>query len=444
MTILDFIVVASLTLICGLYVAAEFALVGVRRSRVREIAAQGRSRRLARLLLPVVEDPRAVDNYIAASQIGITLTSLVLGAYAQAAVAPDLAPVIVEGLGQAPAAAMTTAVITTLLALTLLQMIFSELIPKSIALQHPTGTALRTILPMRWSLRAFGWFLRVLNASGILLLRALRLPHTGHRHIHSPEEIEMLIAESRDGGLLEPDEQVRLQKALRLRLRTARELMAPVRTVTAIDASTPPDEVLKAVCCTPFTRVPVYRGSIDHVVGAVHTRDLVRRYAKHGVLQRFEDLVRPVLRVRDNVKADALLTQLRQHPMHLAIVVDAAERVLGLVTLQDVLGELLGDVTDEFKEAAPAPDRLPDGAVRLPGHTSLEDAALWLGVGRLGEGATIAEFVRERLGRAPAVGDRFDVDGVRLEVNAVENDVVASATAVAIAVSEQRRDSGHG
>jgi CBS domain containing-hemolysin-like protein len=353
-------VIVLLILLTALYVAAEFAAVGARRSRLRRLAEDGHP--LACRILPVVEDPRQLDRYIAVSQIGITLSSLILGAYGQATVAPHVAPYLERLGGVDAASSRSTAALVVLLVLTALAMILGELVPKSLALQDPTKVALATILPMQWSQRLFSWFIDVLNGSGILILRLLRVPSTGHRHVHSPEEIELLIAESRDGGLLEPEEQVRLHRALRLGLRTAEQLMVPRARLAAIDVNTPLPDVLRAVAASPYSRLPVYRGSFENVLGILHTKDVVAGFV-HGGPNSLTALLRPIVRIRDDMPADRLLTFLRERRSHQAIVVDENGRVSGLITLEDVLAELLGGVADEFK-----PVRIRAGRAREEGQ----------------------------------------------------------------------------
>lgn len=356
------LVILLLIALTGLYVAAEFAAVGARRSRLRRLAEDGNT--LAARILPVVEDAHELDRYIAVSQIGITLSSLILGAYGQAALAPQLAPLVAR-LGRLDAAAAeSTAAVLILLILTVLAMIVGELVPKSLALQNPTRTAILTVLPMQWSLRLFSWTIDVLNGSGALILRVLRVPSTGHRHVHSPEEIELLIAESRDGGLLEPEEQVRLHRALRLGLRTASQLMVPRERLAALDAGTPLDDVLPIVTASPFSRMPVYRGDLDHVIGMLHTKDVVSAYV-HGLPQRsLTSMLRPIVRARHDIPADRLLALLRERRTHQALVVDGDGKVIGLITLEDVVAELLGGVADEFKAPRRRPARPRDEEAR--------------------------------------------------------------------------------
>ena len=356
------LVILLLILVTALYVAAEFAAVGARRSRLRRLAEDGNP--LAARILPVVDDPHELDRYIAVSQIGITLSSLILGAYGQAAVAPRVAPLLSRIGGLDPAAAQSTAALVVLLVLTVLAMIVGELVPKSLALQNPTRAALATVLPMQWSLHLFSWAIKALNGSGALLLKLLRVPSTGHRHVHSPEEIELLIAESRDGGLLEPEEQIRLHRALRLGLRTASQLMVPRARLVAIDIATPLEQVPRFVAASPYSRFPVYRTDLDDVVGMLHTKDVVTEHVKGMGRRSLAAMLRPIPRVPHDMPADRLLTFLRERRSHQALVTDVEGRVSGLITLEDVVAELLGGVADEFKMARRRPVRPRQERVR--------------------------------------------------------------------------------
>ncbi len=358
--IVPLIVVVGLTLLTAVYVAAEFAAVSVRRSRVRQLAEDGHW--LALRLRPFVEDARNLDHYIAASQIGITLTSLVLGAYGQAAIAP-----YVQGLFEVWADgdrewAFSVASLATLAGLTTFNVVVGELMPKSIALQFPTQVAIATVLPMQWSLALYNPFIGVLNGSGLLVLRLLGVRQTGHRHIHSPDELELLIAESRDGGLLEPDEHRRLQRALRLRLRTARELMVPWNQVETVDIRAELDHVLDALSQSAFTRVPVFRGSRDQVVGILNTKKLALRRLQGTLPGSLADLLQPAVTTPPNTTGDRLLALFQQRRTHHAIVSDPEGRAIGIVTLDDVLRAFLDARPDDALLPAPlAPARAEAG-----------------------------------------------------------------------------------
>ena len=418
-------VIIVLVLINTFYVAAEFSAVSVRRSRLEELANKGN--RTARLLKVVIRDPAALDRYVAACQIGITLSSLVLGAYGQATIAAPLAPRLSVWTGLDAPSAESVAVTGVLVGLTVLQVVLGELVPKSIALQYPTRTALLTALPMRWSLWLFTWFIALLNGSGMAVLRWLRMPAAGsHRHIHSPDEIELLIAESRDGGLLEPDEHQRLHQALTLSRRSARELMVPRTDVVAVDLQWPSARQLDAVIASPYTRLPVYDGTIDRVLGVVHARDVAMTFAKTRGLDAVRGLLRTVPAVPESMAADEVLRTLRDQRAHQALVVDEYGGLAGLITLQDVVSELLGEVRDEFQPVVRSAQRLPDGRVRLSGQLALVDGPDWLVARWRSDAHTVAGHVIRALKRLPRQGERVTVNGVETEIERVEGRVPVS------------------
>ncbi|MAX04807.1 MAG: hypothetical protein CL883_05760, partial [Dehalococcoidia bacterium] len=225
MVLVAIFIISGLILVNAVYVVAEFSAVSVRVSRVHMLAANGN--RLAKKLLPILNSPVALDRHIATCQIGITLSSLVIGAYAQATFAVLLVPFFASWTNIQIVAAESLSAGFVLIILAGLQLLLGELIPKSLALQYPTPMALYTMLPMTPSALLFKPFNTILNGSSLGLLRLLGASPHGHRHIHSPEEIELLIADSREGGLLKPDEHRRLQRALRLNLWQARQLMVP-------------------------------------------------------------------------------------------------------------------------------------------------------------------------------------------------------------------------
>jgi CBS domain containing-hemolysin-like protein len=320
-------------------------------------------------------------------------------------------------------AAITASTAVVLLVLTALQMVLSELVPKYLALARPTQVALFTVLPMKWSLTLYSPFLDFLNGSAAIVLRLLGIDEPASRHIHSPEEIDLLFVESREGGLLEPDEQRRLRRALQLGILRARHLMVPRNQISALELNTPLEEVMRVVAESPYTRLPVYRGEVDDVIGVLHTRDLFVR-ALADDIHSLEPLLRPVLQVPESVTADQLLARMREAHTHQAILLDEFGGVSGLVTLDDVLTEVMGEVGDELKGDEPGPERLDDGRVRLPGYMRLDEAEPWIGAYLEGESDTLGGRVTEALGHVPSVGEQVAVDGVEFEVESVASHAV--------------------
>jgi len=347
--LVPWLVIGVLLVANALYVAAEFSAVAAQRSRLSQLADEG-NRRAGRLLA-MLEDGVQLDRYIAACQIGITLSSLIAGAYAQATIALDLAPVIARLLDISSDSAHSTAAVVVLVALTALQVVLGELVPKSLALQFPEQAALATFVPVRWSASVSRGFIWLLNGSGFLLLRPFGIKPGGHQHVHSPEEIRILIAESQRGGSLSPEISRRLQRGLRLSTRKVSDLMIPREDLYGIDVSSSPDELLRRIIASPYSRLPVYDGSLDTIIGAVSTKDVVGIYAERGELPPIAEIVRPIPFVRDDLRADRFVRFLEQHRCSKAVVVDAAGAVRGFVSIEDVLGDLFGEIGDELKTA---------------------------------------------------------------------------------------------
>jgi putative hemolysin len=351
MSLLTWGIILALILVNAVYVAAEFAAVGVPRSRVRQRAEEGHPR--AQRLLPIVTDSRQLDRYIAASQVGITLSSLGVGAFGEFALAGPLAEALQSLFGLDSRHALSTASAAVLIGLTTVQMVLGELVPKAIALQRPTGTALWTVVPMVWSLSAMRWAISPLNGSGEAVLRLVGFSGASQPHLHSPQEIDLVLAESRQSGLLEPHEHTRLRQALYLGSRPVRELMVPRDAIRAIDVRTARAEVLRAVTESPFTRLPVYQGSVDRIIGLVHTRDVALHFTDPDGLD-LRALLRPVLFVPRDLPVDRLLARMREARRQLAVVCDEYGSTLGMVSIDDILDALLGEMADDLKDAAAA------------------------------------------------------------------------------------------
>lgn len=332
------LVILALVAANALYVAAEFAAVAAERGRIAQLAEDGQ--RGASRLLAIISDGVQLDRYIAACQIGITLSSLIAGAYGQATLTVALAPLLVDWFGWSIAAAASTAAVTVLLVLTVLQVVLGELLPKSLALQFPERTALLTLAPMRWSVTLFRGFIWLLNGSGFLLLRPFGVRPGGHQHVHSPEEVGLLIEESSRRGTLAPEMSARLQRGLTLSERTVADVMIPRAEIVGIDRSSSADEVLRRVVEAPYSRVVVYDRTLDHVVGTVGVKDIVGHYAERGEVPTLATVVRPLTRIRAGERADALVRLLQEQKTSKAIVIDDDERVVGFVSIDDVLWEL--------------------------------------------------------------------------------------------------------
>jgi putative hemolysin len=415
---------AGLVLINALYVGAEFGVIGVRRSRIRQLAGEGS--RLARWLLPRIDTPAELNRCISASQIGITLSGLLLGAFAQSSLAPALTPMVQGETGLTTSVAASISVAIVLVLVTGISTIFGELVPKTLALRFPTQVALYTYIlltPSRWVYRPF---IALLNGTARLLLRGAGAHHLPGRHVHSPQEIALIIADSRDGGLLEADEHRHLQRALRLTQKTVRHLMVPRPRIKSVEVTTPPERLLEIVSSSPYSRLPVHQGGVDNIIGILRTKDVVRRFVEGGPTAAVSHLLQPMATVPDSITIDRLLRVLRDQRVHVALVIDEHGGTAGLVTLEDVLADLLGDVGDEYKSVDPSPEQLGSGRWRLPGALSVADAAALVGNSLDVEATTVGGLVVTALGRLPVPGDMVEFCGFDWRVEETVGHRVAS------------------
>jgi CBS domain containing-hemolysin-like protein len=420
-----FVTISLMILLTALYVGAEFATVAARRTRIGQMAAQGDS--LARMLLPYLEDSRKLDRYVAACQVGITISSLVLGAYAQGAIATRLVEPLSSLLGAvvSPATALrlgqSIAVIGVLVFITALQVILGELLPKSLALQNPEGLARAVVWPMRISLLLFALPIWLFNGSANLLLRlAGRDIHAAAGRAHSAEEIELLVTESHEGGLLDDNERRLLRNALRLRELTARQVMVHRTRITAASIHATALELMQLAVEAGYSRIPLYRQSIDDIVGFIHVKDVFRLY--HQNVSDVSGVVREVVYVPETLSASDVWDRLEERGSYLAIVFDEFGGTAGLLTLEDLIEEIFGELQDEFDDEAAIIARDKEGRIYLRADLLVGDVNEYLELELPEEAAdTLSGLVFSGLGRPPVVGDEARFNDVLIRVETMED-----------------------
>jgi CBS domain containing-hemolysin-like protein len=379
----------------ALYVAAEFATVGSRRSRIQETAESGSGP--ARGLLAILQDPKRLDNYVAACQIGITLSSLVAGAYGQA----QLIPLFEEHIGSA---GPTVAIIAVLLGITALQVVLGELLPKTVALRYPEVLAIATLTPMRIS----QWLLRPLvalfNGSAFAVMRRLGLPiDHSHAHVHSPTELAGLYRESAEGGLIDTAEREMLAGAISLTHRVVREIMTPRRRLVTVEASIPIADALTELSATPYTRFPVTAGG-EEIIGLVTLRDLFLADRRDPGASVADVATEPMV-VSEVHEVPPLMTTFSQQGIHIALVVNEFGSISGMVTREDAIEEIFGEFNDEF-DVEPDPITVTGSKVSVRGDVLLQVLNERFGLALPSDQvATVGGYVWNHLGRLPAVGD---------------------------------------
>lgn len=397
----------------GFFVAAEFALAKVRPTQIEPLVAEGKTR--ARLAAHMV---RHLDAYLSATQLGITLASIALGWVGEPAFAWMLEPLLTKLPGASPALIHSISLTTAFALVSVLHIVFGELVPKSIAIRMPAGTTLWTAIPLYgfyWAMFPAIWLLNH-TANGILRLVGLQ-PVGEHEIAHSEEELRILLASSNAAQLAEAKREL-LSGVFELSDRVARQVMVPRADVVYLSTSRSLDENLQLARESGHTRFPLCEGELDHIVGLVHIKDLFRAGEIPDDLRR---IARPVPFVPETTPLDKLLARMRAERLHLAAVVDEYGGVAGIVTLENVIEEIVGPIQDEFD--AEKPELVPkgEGVYQVSGSMlvlDLEDE-LGLEVSDRDED-TIGGVVLSEIGRRPRVGDRAELGPLRLEVLEVQ------------------------
>ncbi len=405
------IAILLLVIVNGLFVAAEFALVGARLSRLQAMATNGSG--AATWLVDVFERHAGRDGYIAVAQLGITLASIGLGMYGEPAVAHWLYEPL-ENLGVSETASHTVGFIIALSAITYMHVVFGEMIPKALALQAPESVSVRLNPIMRTFSALFRPMVTVLNAIAFALMRLLRIPEPDKRlSLHTSDELAIVTDESAHSGQLGQLQRDLIRNIFELDDRPAEELMISRRNIVALDVSAPTTDVAALISASQRSRYPVIDGDLDHVVGMLHIKDFIRAN-RLGTLRSLRDITRPLPVVAATMSADGLLEQFKLGSTHAALVIDEFGTTVGFVSLDDVIAEIMHDEDDELLE------RHADGSITVLGETPLSVLrdALDEPAFDHDDAVTIAGLLLAKAGEVPDVGAVVEHGEYQLTVKA--------------------------
>ncbi len=412
--LIGILAVLALVVANGFFVAAEFSLVSVRRSRVAELVSARRTNATAL--------QRAVDNldaYLAATQLGITISSLALGWIGEPALAHQIEPLL-SGLPEslATTGSHAVAVVIAFVIITALHIVLGELAPKSLALQRSEGTALWVVRPIALFLFLLRPAIVTLNGLGNLVLRLCGLrPGTGEESLHSPEELKLLVAASQEGGLLNQAQQEVVERVFNIGNRRISDIMTPRVDIDWIDAESPHEEILRTIRDCRHEQLLVGRGNIDEPVGMILKKDLLDQVLDGKSLDPMAVIREPLI-VNETASIFRVLDQFKKAPVRLAMVIDEYGSLDGIITQTDLLEAIAGDLPDTENEEPDIIER-DDGSLLIDGMMPAHDAFDRLGF-RLrsadGDFHTIAGFALSQLGHLPRVGEHFDYEGWRFEI----------------------------
>jgi CBS domain containing-hemolysin-like protein len=400
--------VAALILLNAFFVAAEYGLVTARRTRIIELHHQGDRR--ARDVLRITSDP---PRFIAAMQLGVTLTSLAIGALGESALSRAFDPWMATAL----------AIALAYLILTFVHVVIGELVPKGIALGHREGTALWVAAPVRAFFTVFSPLVWVLRRATEFVLQLLGLqPPGAEADAVSEAELRIMLTRSTEHGEIEQEERGMIEKVFDFADKDAADVMVPRPEVVALSITLPPEEALRAVIDSPYTRYPVYRETFDDVVGILHVRDLFSAMVERGIAQvHLEDLLRPAHIVPETKDLASLLQEFRRTNTHFAVVVDEYGAMAGILTLEDLLEEIVGEIEDEFDVAEVQIEQIDEDTYRVSGMFPIDEFNERFGTELPEEDFhTVAGFVFGQLGRAAEPGDDVAWNGLRFDVLEVD------------------------
>jgi len=416
LTILGLVAVVVLVAANGLFVATEFAYVAVRRSRIEQLASGGQSR--AKLLLASLHD---LDNYIAATQLGITMSSLALGWVGEPALAHLIEPPVESLVGSwAPAVSHTASVVVAFTLITTMHIVLGELAPKTLALQRSEATALWVAAPIAVFNRVFHPFIWVMNMAGRMVVKPFGIhPASEHESNLGADELELVIEASARAGLLSTSELMLARRALEFSAIQANQIMVPRTEVVAVDAEDPLETILDLVDRHQHTRYPVFEDDLDHILGVLDAKDLLRLVRAGGTDWRA--LIAPAVAIPESVSVEVAVQEMRARQVQIVVLVDEHGGTSGILTADEVLYRLLGRWLGGGRQHAETVRPLAAGNLLVSGLALIADVEDATNA-ELGseDYDTIGGFIMHRLGRIPRVGDRVEVPGYQFRVMAMD------------------------
>jgi magnesium and cobalt exporter, CNNM family len=407
-----------LTFLEGFFVAAEIALVSVRRSRIDQLVEEGSSS--ARRVRKLIDDP---GRFLAVSQLGLTLIGFFASAFAAVSLVTGLASLL-ESFGVAAGSAESAALIVVTIILALFTIVFAELIPKAIALGAPERFALILSRPIDVLARVLGPVVGVLNGITRWVARSMGVEMNQEAAI-SAEELRLIVERGGEQGVLEAEEEQMINAVIELGDRRVHEVMVPRVAIASVPADATLEEAIDLVVEVGHSRIPVYHDTIDEIVGILYAKDLLP-YLKHdaGPRPALRKLLRPPVLVPESMTVDDLLHEFQRRKVHIAVVLDEYGGTAGLVTIEDLLEEIVGEIQDEYDVEEPMVERLSEHEARVDGRADVDEILelfdLDLQLEDEDEYDTVGGLVYHRIGGVPAPGDSVDVDGLRLTVESTD------------------------
>ena len=408
----------------GFFVAAEFALVRIRESRIVQLEQEGSAR--ARVVHDALRD---LDAYLSVCQVGITVASLGLGWVGEPAVSHLIAPLLEDVGITSERVVSIIAVALGFAVITYAHLVFGEQAPKYFSIQKAERTALWISRPLKLFMFLFRPLVWLVNASTNFVLRPWGIRLGEHMEAHSEEELRIMISSAVSSGELEPEEQDYLNNVFDFGDKIAREVMVPRPDIEALPYDAPLPELVEKATFGRYTRYPVYEEDLDHVLGAVHVKDLFRAAKEEPENFDIKSIIRDCLVIPENKPIEQILREFQRRKLQMAIVIDEWGSVEGLITIEDILEEIVGEIQDEFDEGEATIEEVGEGVYAVDGRIPITEVNEYFDLDLHHEDFdTIGGFVLGALGRPPEPEDTVEADGVILHVKSVDGPRVSMLT----------------
>ncbi|MCB9295075.1 MAG: HlyC/CorC family transporter [Lewinellaceae bacterium] len=405
-----------LVLLNGFFVAAEFAIVKVRTSQIQVRTQKNLAARVAESVI------HNLDGYLAATQLGITLASLGLGWIGESVVS-EVILAVMHGLGLeiSEAAAHQIALPVSFALITVLHIVFGELAPKSLAIRFPTRTTLLTAVPLRVFYFIFSWPIKLLNGIANAFLKLIGVEPVPHAEVHSEEELKLIIAESAEGGAIQSSERELIQNVFDFDDRLVRQVLKPRTQIVALEAETPIEKAIETALEEGYSRFPVYEKHIDNIFGFVTTKDLLAA-AYHQETPTLRELARPVIFTPVSRKVMPLLRQLQRERAQLAVVVSEFGGTVGIVTMEDILEELVGEIQDEYDSEQPIVEEIGENKFRALAQNPVDEINHFLPepLPESVDYVTLAGLILQVAQDVPTVGQTFAIGNYQVKITLMQ------------------------
>lgn len=418
----DIIITLVLVLFNGFFVAAEFAIVKVRASQLEMEASKGNN--MAKLAKKIVTN---LDGYLAATQLGVTLASLGLGWIGEPVVSKMIISLMHSiGINVSPETAHSIALPVAFIIITILHIVFGELAPKSIAIQRSEKTTLAISYPLQFFFVVFRPFIWVLNGIANLLLKAIGIANTHGAELHTSDELKYLVNQGGETGTLEKSESDLIINAFDFGERTVNEIMVVRSNISAVDMALPTEEIIDKMIAEGYSRTPVYENRFDNIVGILYLKDILLKLRRNEPID-IRSLLKKVIYTVEKKQIGKLLREFQQKRIQMAVVIDEYGNVSGLVTMEDVLEELVGEIQDEYDNEKPVVRKTSSNIYAVQATASIVDINKYLPrkFPRNNNYQTLSGLLQHDLNRIPNVGEKVVVNDYDITVKAIENNSVA-------------------